>query len=183
VDGPHRRGGADVWIQTPAQQDSEPLTLAQYGALVRQALPAVELVWASEMTHGETVDPISTDPWAVYIQQNAAAHGAVGLVSAADPTLGTWFEQLSDGLRMDPFHICQRGNHRQADVWTQMLKHAAIDPCLRADMNFDGQVTIADFGAFQTLFVAGDPLADFNGDGQLTIPDFGAFQTAFVQGC
>ncbi len=52
-----------------------------------------------------------------------------------------------------------------------------------ADFSGDGQLTIADFGAFQTAFVSGQPCADFNGNGQHTIADFGAYQTAFVQGC
>ncbi len=52
----------------------------------------------------------------------------------------------------------------------------------KADYNDDCLYTIADFGAFQTGFVAGELRADFTGDGQLTIADFGAFQTAWVAG-
>ncbi len=59
----------------------------------------------------------------------------------------------------------------------------AIAELLAADFNGDGRLTVADFGAFQTAFVLGDPRADFNGDGALTVADFGAFQTAFVVGC
>ncbi len=55
-------------------------------------------------------------------------------------------------------------------------------PCY-PDCNSDNQLTIADFGCFQTQFVAGDPYADCNAAGGLTIADFGCFQTAFVQGC
>jgi hypothetical protein len=51
------------------------------------------------------------------------------------------------------------------------------------DCNSVGGLTIADFGCFQTRFVAGDPYADCNGVGGLTIADFGCFQTRFVQGC
>ncbi len=51
------------------------------------------------------------------------------------------------------------------------------------DCNGVGGLTIADFGCFQTAFVAGDPYADCNGVGGLTIADFGCFQTAFVAGC
>lgn len=53
----------------------------------------------------------------------------------------------------------------------------------RADFNRDGLLSVADFGAFQTGFVVGDPRADFNGDCALTVADFGAFQTAYVLGC
>ncbi len=52
-----------------------------------------------------------------------------------------------------------------------------------ADCNGVGGLTIADFGCFQTKFVAGDPYADCNGVGGLTIADFGCFQTQFVGGC
>lgn len=55
--------------------------------------------------------------------------------------------------------------------------------CL-ADINADGALTIADFGAFQSAYVAGDlRRCDFSGDGVLTIADFGAYQSAFVAGC
>ncbi len=52
-----------------------------------------------------------------------------------------------------------------------------------ADMNESCSLTIADFSAFQALFVAQDPRADFNGDGQFTIGDFIAYQAAYVAGC
>ncbi len=51
------------------------------------------------------------------------------------------------------------------------------------DCNGDGALTVADFGCFQTRFVAGDPYADCNGAGGLTVADFGCFQTRFVAGC
>ena len=51
------------------------------------------------------------------------------------------------------------------------------------DCNADGSLTVADFGCFQTRFVAGDPYADCNGDGVRTVADFGCFQTKFVAGC
>lgn len=58
------------------------------------------------------------------------------------------------------------------------------DECeCRADYNADGNLTVADFGAFQTGFVQGQECADFNGDGAHTVADFGAFQTSFVIGC
>jgi hypothetical protein len=43
--------------------------------------------------------------------------------------------------------------------------------------------SVADFGCFQTKFVAADPYADCNADGQPTVADFGCFQTQFVVGC
>ncbi len=59
---------------------------------------------------------------------------------------------------------------------------ACSNPCY-PDCNGVGGLTIADFGCFQTKFVAGDPYADCNGVGGLTIADFGCFQTKFVAGC
>ncbi|MCW5757217.1 MAG: hypothetical protein KIT54_08285 [Phycisphaeraceae bacterium] len=52
-----------------------------------------------------------------------------------------------------------------------------------ADLDYDGQLTIFDYLAFQTAFGTGDMAADFDGDGELTIFDFLAFQTAFALGC
>ncbi|MFI4871550.1 MAG: GC-type dockerin domain-anchored protein [Phycisphaerales bacterium JB061] len=52
-----------------------------------------------------------------------------------------------------------------------------------ADLDFDSELTIFDFLAFQNLFDAGDPFADFDRDGELTLFDFLAFQNAFDAGC
>ncbi len=60
---------------------------------------------------------------------------------------------------------------------------ALVDDACYPDCNGVGGLTIADFGCFQTRFVAGDPYADCNGVGGLTIADFGCFQTRFVAGC
>ena len=51
------------------------------------------------------------------------------------------------------------------------------------DCNCDGALTVADFGCFQTSFVAASGYGDCNGDGVRTVADFGCFQTRFVQGC
>ncbi len=51
------------------------------------------------------------------------------------------------------------------------------------DCNSDGNLTVADFGCFQTAFVSVQPYADCNGVGGFTIADFGCFQTRFVAGC
>jgi photosystem II stability/assembly factor-like uncharacterized protein len=59
---------------------------------------------------------------------------------------------------------------------------AGATPCY-PDCTEDGNLTIADFGCFQTRFIAGDPYADCNGVGGLTIADFACFQTAFIAGC
>jgi outer membrane protein assembly factor BamB len=51
------------------------------------------------------------------------------------------------------------------------------------DCTGESALTVADFGCFQTRFVAGDPYADCSGDAALTVADFGCFQTKFVAGC
>jgi hypothetical protein len=51
------------------------------------------------------------------------------------------------------------------------------------DCDFDGVLTIADFGCFLTKFALNDPYADCNGDGILGLADFGCFQTGFAVGC
>lgn len=52
-----------------------------------------------------------------------------------------------------------------------------------ADCNGDAQLTVADFGCFQSRFAGGDSYADCDHNGQLTIADFACFQSAFVAGC
>ncbi len=51
------------------------------------------------------------------------------------------------------------------------------------DCDASGALTIADFGCFQSKFVAQDPYADCNQGGTFTIADFGCFQGKFVAGC
>jgi hypothetical protein len=55
-------------------------------------------------------------------------------------------------------------------------------PC-RPDLNGDGQVNVADFLTFLSLFSAGDPRADFNADTQINVADFLAFLSAYAAGC
>lgn len=174
---------ADVWIQVPAQQWSTPSSMGAFADAIRTGLPGVELVWAGELQHESGYPASGPSGWQTYILDQAGAFGAVGLASFEHPRLGDFREQMADGLRKDGEHLSQRGNRIQADVWTEMLRGAAVDPCLQADLNFDGQLNLADFGAFQTLFATGDPLADMNGDGVLNLADFGAFQTKFASGC
>lgn len=86
--------------------------------------------------------------------------------------------------RPDPARPCALWGHHEftygGNAWRTWV--ARYDLYAAADLNHDCELTIADFGAFQSLFVAGNVAADFNGDGLLTIADFAAFQTAFVAG-
>ncbi len=65
---------------------------------------------------------------------------------------------------------------------TQWAQEHLMLPCY-PDCNGDTVLTVADFGCFQTRFVAGNLYADCTGEGLLTVADFGCFQTAFVAGC
>ncbi len=65
------------------------------------------------------------------------------------------------------------------EAWIAFLGDTVCYP----DCTADGALTVADFGCFQTKFVAADPYADCNADGALTVADFGCFQTTFVTGC
>ena len=51
------------------------------------------------------------------------------------------------------------------------------------DCDGNKQLTVADFGCFQTKFAAAAPYADCDANGSLTVSDFGCFQTAFVASC
>lgn len=68
------------------------------------------------------------------------------------------------------------------DAW--FLDDVRVSIYCRADVNQDRQLSVADFGAFQTAFAIGNAVvADFNDDGLLTVADFGAYQTRYVMGC
>jgi hypothetical protein len=68
------------------------------------------------------------------------------------------------------------------DAW--YIDDVSVNIYCRADVNKDGSLNLADFGAFQTAFALGNmAVADFNDDGVLNLADFGAFQTAFALGC
>ncbi len=74
-------------------------------------------------------------------------------------------------------------DHTNLDSGMIMFVQLTIDGACYPDCNGVGGLTIADFGCFQTRFVAGDPYADCNGVGGLTIADFACFQTKFVARC
>jgi autotransporter-associated beta strand protein len=52
-----------------------------------------------------------------------------------------------------------------------------------ADMNGDGQLNVADFLSFLSLYAAADSAADSNGDTQINIADFLTFLAAYAAGC
>lgn len=58
-----------------------------------------------------------------------------------------------------------------------------LTPVCDADVNLDGDLTVADFAAFRALYLAGDMRADRNGDGWLGVEDFSTFRAEFLAGC
>ncbi len=100
-------------------------------------------------------------------------------VNVFQPEAGTWTveviatELVADGHLETP----------EIDVDYALAVIGGVEGDCYPDCNGVGGLTIADFGCFQTAFVAGDPYADCDGLNGLTIADFGCFQTAFVAGC
>ena len=97
------------------------------------------------------------------------------------PSLGInldgWVLTHTSGISADGRTIAGQGKHNSVtESWV------AVIPCY-PDCNEDGPLTVADFGCFQTRFVAGDRYADCNADGVLTPADFGCFQSQFAAGC
>jgi uncharacterized membrane protein len=97
------------------------------------------------------------------------------------PSLGInldgWILTRTAGISADGRTIAGQGKHNGiTESWV------AVISCY-ADCNEDGPLTVADFGCFQTRFVAADPYADCNADGALTPADFGCFQGRFAAGC
>jgi outer membrane protein assembly factor BamB len=103
-------------------------------------------------------------------QSGLVMHGAVAITAAPDGTIRR--QNATTGAVMATFEtsIAARGL-------------ALVTPRCLPDMNEDGTLNLADFGAFQTAYALGDMRADMNFDGQLTLSDFGMFQTMFAAGC
>ncbi len=105
-----------------------------------------------------------------------------------DAGAGSWLA-MGDGLSGVPRALLAHGGGlsvggsftRSGPIVTAF--YARWECSCYPDCSGDGSLTIADFGCFQTKFVAGDPYADCNSVGGLTVADFGCFQTRFVAGC
>ena len=86
-------------------------------------------------------------------------------------TAGTWKFRVVD---------CAAGSAGTIQAVTLHIDGVAF--CY-ADCTEDLQLTVQDFGCFQTRFAQGAIYTDCNADGALTVADFGCFQTRFVSGC
>lgn len=63
-----------------------------------------------------------------------------------------------------------------------LVARLGCTPCA-ADLDFDGELTLFDFLAFQTAWDAQTQAGDFNADGVFDLFDFLAFSNAFDAGC
>lgn len=170
--------GADVWMQVPAQQNSQPDVMSAYLAHIVAGLPDADVIWAGEMEH-----PSGSLPhWHAYILGHAGTEGVVGLSVLEEARLGTIFEQYADGWRSDAEHISQRGNRLLAELWLEQLAQAAIDPC-PADVNFDGAADILDLLEYLDAFGSQRAWADVNGDEAVDILDLLDYLDGFGEGC
>ncbi len=114
-----------------------------------------------------------------------------GAVQTTDVSANNWYLRggpasvvpLPTGMRLfGGGAVAAAGSLANSCVFDNVSVGPVVVPCY-PDCNGVGGLTIADFGCFQTRFVAQDPYADCNGVGGLTIADFGCFQTKFVAGC
>lgn len=138
---------------------------------------------AAAISHGELV--LGTTGTTVY-RINAATGAYYGTFQMDRPQIAV----VPGGQHLIVAHadgLVRRVNQTTGAVlqsWQAPIGVEAmvIDSCV-SDINNDGKLTIADFGAFQTSYVLGDLRMDFNDDGFLSVADFGAFQSAYSVGC
>ena len=154
------------WAYTSSLPPAQP-TFLHIGTIMRQRILAV---------HGLSfvVGPVYTTIYPASGDAGDWLYGERGIYQLS-------YELRGPGFAPPPSAIMLAGEETFPATMYQAEWIAQQFP-FAADFNNDCVYTVADFGAFQTGFVAGDPRADFTGDGQLTVADFGAFQTAWVQG-
>ncbi len=169
---------ADVWFVVPAQQSSTPPAMSRYTAEVAAALPRADIIWAGEMAHAG----LPGEPWHRYILDESRAEGVVGLASLEHPRLGSFVEQLADGMRSDGAHLSARGGAVMAGVWLEMLDRATSDPCAALDFVEDGRMDVLDFLEFANRFSQQHRSADLDRSATFDIFDFLIF-TNVLQAC
>ena len=81
------------------------------------------------------------------------------------------------GIADFSFNDQQISNLDALEICAELVQ--PCDPCERADVNGDGVVNAADFGAWIAAFNAGLPAADQNCDGIINAADFGAWIANF----
>lgn len=96
--------------------------------------------------------------------------------------LEAWMTDTQTGVS-EPFWIVfAQGDQPDHDAAVAWVEANLTDPCI-ADFNGDGALSVADFTAFRTAYLAGDAAADLSGNGVLDVADFTAFRNAYLAGC
>ncbi len=164
----------DAWLQMFAQQGSSPSTINAYKQRIRSALPGIEIAWMGDCVHQEGG---VSETWQHYILNNAVQQNVIAMTLVQDDRVGTFNAMLVDGLRSDANHLTARGNLRLAEIWTEMLLTAAIDPSIpvHGDLSGDGSVGVPDLlillGAWGPCADAENCPADLDGSGEVGVPD------------
>lgn len=126
----------------------------------------------------------SSPPLSALSSWIAVRNPACGAYVVTATALEPGFHEVMAGFDgVKGYDIARDGREMAVGETIEMEIQVSCGPKCYADCNGDGALTVADFGCFQTAFVAGSPLADCNGDGALTVADFGCFQTKYTQGC
>jgi hypothetical protein len=140
----------------------------------------------------DTAPSFTTQPMSLTVNSGSSATFSVS-VSGGGPFTYQWRRggldisgAVGSSYTINPIHLSDTGSY---DV-------VASNPCgpttsstalltvnCTVDLNGDGQVNVADYLAYLTLYAAGGPSADINGDGQVNVTDYLAFLTAYSQGC
>lgn len=166
---------ADVWLVAPAQQGSTPDTIHLMTAAVADALPRADIVWAGDMAHSGNPG----EPWHRYILDEARASDVVGLAPLMDPRLGSFHEQLADGMRSDGAHLSLRGATTLAKVWLDLVDLATADPCAALDFVPDGRLDALDMAEFMARHAVGHRSADLDRSGFCDIVDVMIFMKVY----
>ncbi len=133
----------------------------------------------------------TTDPLVVEVSSDGGTNWTV--VESVGPSSGGWrastfrvsdFVTPTAQVRLR-FSVTDSGNDSQTEAGLDavLVSSPACPPACYPDCDGAGGLTIADFGCFQTKFVAGNPYADCTQSNGLTVADFACFQTKFVAGC
>jgi len=167
--------GAEVWIQAIAPQSSSPPAMRRYLDALRAGLPDdAEVLWASDGVQGGATQ----ENWHRYIRDNAEDAGVAAVFAVGHPAVGSYFAQLSSGLRTDDAHYAHFGAATIARAWLDQLRVLVLGECAAADFDASGRADLFDLIAFQQALDAGDRRADFNADGRLDVFDLTAFADA-----
>lgn len=91
-------------------------------------------------------------------------------------------QPLLGGVFMIEDAFSDLGDEINAIQDAALFARLGCTPCA-ADLDFDGELTLFDFLAFQTAWDAQTQAGDFNADGVFDLFDFLAFSNAFDAGC